>query len=136
MLWKILGINDDQSTCDLCGKSELKRVVWLENTETQEVMALGTTCAAKMQKITVKVQKANEKDFFKEQKANIREEIKPYVREYQSVIDNAPDNIGSIESYRARIAHIRNHPNTIKYKTKCEEIAKSFGVTIDKVAYA
>ena len=66
MMWKVIGINDDQSTCDVCGKEELKRVVWLENCETQSVVATGTTCAAKLQKIKVSEQKKKENDFVKE----------------------------------------------------------------------
>jgi len=46
--WQILGINGDQDFCDVCGKVELSKVVWLENTETGEIKAAGTTCAARM----------------------------------------------------------------------------------------
>jgi hypothetical protein len=46
--WVILGINGDQDFCDVCGKVELSKVVWLENTETGEIKAAGTTCAARM----------------------------------------------------------------------------------------
>lgn len=45
---KILGINDDESTCACCGKSGLKRVVWLQFGEegNEEVTHYGTSCAA------------------------------------------------------------------------------------------
>lgn len=48
--YKVLGINDDQESCDCCGKQGLKRVVWIEDTETGAVMAFGTTCALKPSK--------------------------------------------------------------------------------------
>lgn len=60
--YSILGINDDESVCSICGKKDLKRVVWLEDTETGgDPFPVGTTCAAKLQKITVTEQKAAEK---------------------------------------------------------------------------
>lgn len=49
--FKILGINDDQDTCQKCGKTHLKRVVWMvELTEDGEwagdPIHVGTSCAA------------------------------------------------------------------------------------------
>ena len=58
--WHIIGINDDETVCALCGKENLKRVVWIENYETGEIMAVGTTCVSKMLGITVKEQKKRE----------------------------------------------------------------------------
>lgn len=43
--YKILGITDDQTTCDCCGKTNLKRVVALEIEG--QVVKFGTTCAAR-----------------------------------------------------------------------------------------
>ena len=43
--WKILGINDDTHTCELCGKTNLKKVVVLENSETFEEKRVGCDCA-------------------------------------------------------------------------------------------
>ena len=48
MKYRILGINDEQTSCDHCGKQNLKKVVWLENIEDEQIMAVGTTCAGKM----------------------------------------------------------------------------------------
>jgi hypothetical protein len=31
---KVLGVNDDRSSCQCCGREGLKRVVWLEIEET------------------------------------------------------------------------------------------------------
>lgn len=41
----VLGVNDDQDFCQCCGRNGLKRVVWIEDTETQDVRHFGTTCA-------------------------------------------------------------------------------------------
>lgn len=44
--YKVLAVNDDKDFCECCGKQGLKRVVWIEDTETQEIKHFGTTCAA------------------------------------------------------------------------------------------
>lgn len=41
----VIGVNDDKDFCECCGKQGLKRVVWVEDTETQTVRHFGTTCA-------------------------------------------------------------------------------------------
>lgn len=41
----VKGINDDESTCQCCGKEGLARVVWIEDTETGTLRHFGTTCA-------------------------------------------------------------------------------------------
>jgi hypothetical protein len=51
MAYKMIAINDDTSTCECCGKSNLKRVVTIENVETGEVVRYGVDCAAKAMKI-------------------------------------------------------------------------------------
>ena len=43
--FKVKGINDEQDACMCCGKTGLKRVVWIEDTETSEVWHFGTSCA-------------------------------------------------------------------------------------------
>ena len=47
MNYQVLGINDDQTTCDHCGKINLKKVVWLKD-ENGTISAVGETCAHKM----------------------------------------------------------------------------------------
>lgn len=42
---KILGITDERTTCECCGKANLKRTVAIEFTS--EIKFYGTTCAAK-----------------------------------------------------------------------------------------
>lgn len=44
MTYKILGITDAVSTCDCCGKKNLKRAVELENPE-GDIVFFGTDCA-------------------------------------------------------------------------------------------
>lgn len=43
---KIIAINDRESSCQCCGKTGLKRVVWVEKS-CGEICHYGTTCATK-----------------------------------------------------------------------------------------
>lgn len=45
--FEVLGINDDRDTCECCGRSGLKRVVWIRDREADTVRHFGTTCALK-----------------------------------------------------------------------------------------
>lgn len=46
------GINDEYTTCEVCGKTELRRVMWLAELDADgiegEAFAAGTTCGAKL----------------------------------------------------------------------------------------
>lgn len=44
-MWKLLGINDDVTTCECCGKSGLKCTVVLSNGEGE--VCYGRDCAAR-----------------------------------------------------------------------------------------
>ena len=52
--YRVYGINDDTDTCEVCGKTNLKRVVWMMplDSEGNEVaaqpMPVGTDCASRM----------------------------------------------------------------------------------------
>jgi len=49
MTYKIKGINNDTDTCSCCGKTGLKRVVWLEEIDgTADPAPYGTSCAARL----------------------------------------------------------------------------------------
>lgn len=52
--YKILGFNDDQCECDICGKQELKGTYAIENLMTGEIFRAGSSCGAKMARWTVK----------------------------------------------------------------------------------
>lgn len=44
---KFLGSNDEQTTCDCCGKSDLKKTVIIE-LDSGEIVRYGADCAAKL----------------------------------------------------------------------------------------
>lgn len=51
--YALKGINDDESVCAVCGKVELKRVMWIveidaDGNEVGEPFNCGTTCGAKL----------------------------------------------------------------------------------------
>ncbi len=51
--YALKGINDEKHECAVCGKVELKRVMWLveldaDGNETGEAFHCGTTCGAKL----------------------------------------------------------------------------------------
>jgi len=48
---QVLGVNDDKHTCQCCGKSGLKRVVWL-SIDGANPVHYGTTCAARVGGVT------------------------------------------------------------------------------------
>lgn len=52
--FRLLGINDDESTCQACGKAHLKAVYWLENLVNGAVSHVGRTCGPKMLRCTTK----------------------------------------------------------------------------------
>lgn len=43
--FQVVGVNDERDFCECCGRKNLKRVVWVRDTETDDVKHFGTTCA-------------------------------------------------------------------------------------------
>lgn len=43
--FEVVGVNDERDFCECCGKAGLKRVVWIRDTESGDVMHFGTSCA-------------------------------------------------------------------------------------------
>jgi hypothetical protein len=43
--YQVLAINDEKDSCQCCGKSGLKKVVWIENSESGEIKHFGVVCA-------------------------------------------------------------------------------------------
>lgn len=53
--YQLLGVNDDETTCCICGRVELKRVMWLQEMDREggrmgDPFWCGTTCGAKLLK--------------------------------------------------------------------------------------
>jgi len=129
-MYEIIGINADQDVCDVCGKQELQKVVWLENLETQEVIACGTSCAAKLRKIKTSIQKRGEKTFQNEQKMKFRKNAAIWHKVHNEVSNEAPRLSGSHKvSFKERMSFIKNHPDTIKADAMIENLMKKYNQT-------
>lgn len=72
--YRVLGVNDDIDYCDCCGKQNLKKVVWIEDTETGAIDHFGEVCA---------------KNPAKAFGANIKAEIKDAVKTWKQIEDAA-----------------------------------------------
>lgn len=51
--FEFLGTTDEHTTCDCCGKKDLKSTVAIRNLETGEDLFFGVTCAARALKLQV-----------------------------------------------------------------------------------
>lgn len=87
--YKVLGFNDEQCECDVCGKQELKGTYAIENLSTGEIFRAGSSCGAKMAGWTAKelVLKLKESDKLNldNAKAELRNSIE-YI-EYEKAIE-------------------------------------------------
>ena len=83
---KILGVNDDADFCDVCGKTHLKRVVWIQDLEGDGgIIHVGTTCATKQYPYLFGKSAASTAQ--KAQKANIRS-LKLFIK---SLLESSDD---------------------------------------------
>jgi len=96
--YKILGFNDDQCSCDICGKQELKGTYAIEDLQNGGIIRAGSSCGAKMagwtSKELVSRYKAGEKENLEAAKKELRSS-KEYL-EYDAAIEflrNESDNI-------------------------------------------
>lgn len=75
--FKIITFNDDQCSCDVCGKAELKGTYLMENLVSGELFRAGSSCGAKMAGWTTKElvakYKAGEKEKITQAKRELRE---------------------------------------------------------------
>ena len=120
---KIVGINDDQTTCDICGKAELTRVVWFEDLENGEVFAAGVVCASKVQGKTVGQINREIKDYKDYQLKCAREATRALRKAYHAMLDSAPR--GDI---KARLDYINASQEKIAFYAACEDAANKYNV--------
>lgn len=75
--YRILGFNDDQCSCDVCGKQELKGTYAMEDLSSGEIFRAGSSCGAKMagwtSKELVAKYKAGEKENIETAKKELRQ---------------------------------------------------------------
>ena len=129
--FKVIGTNDDQTWCDICGKTELKRVVWFEDLETGEVLAAGTTCAAKVQGKKTKDIEKEVNDFRKAQLNAAREEMRPFDSAMSEMLKRAPSGV----PFNERLAFINSSAELAAFKEARERIEKKYNLEKNQIGH-
>jgi hypothetical protein len=105
--FNVKAVNDDRDFCMCCGKSGLKKVVWIEDTETSQISHFGTTCASSPAKafgLQQEIKKAI-KDHEKAQKAQEKAR-----KEQEEVILQAALNVAWKEARETYTGEMRRNP--------------------------
>jgi hypothetical protein len=114
--FKVLGVNDDKSTCECCGKKGLLQVVWIEDTETGEIKHFGTSCA-----------NHPVKGF------DLKKEISSAVQDYKNSEQNI--HMQAWRQYRADFGKEGVENYTYEYKSKGKTLTSIGARPRDKAAY-
>lgn len=104
--YRVLGVNDDSDTCECCGKTGLKRVVWIESLETGLVQHFGVVCAANPAK-AFGLKREIDKAVRADDKA--RQEAERKARYDEQMRDCAVKSAQIAELYAARGGQMRQH---------------------------
>ena len=104
---KIVGINDEMDSCEVCGKTGLKRVVWIDDGE-GNVVHVGTSCAARMLGNDAKSQKNAEKKWIDDNNAAAAAEVanSEEKRAFDKAVASAPRIGVNGTTFAQRKAHI------------------------------
>lgn len=120
--FKILGFNDDECTCHVCGKQELKGTYVIENLSSGEIFRAGSVCGSKMagwtSKELVAKYKTGEKEKLTAAKKELRESIE-YINydNALSFLDKESDNLNALiysESNQEKRAELSNSRRTLE----------------------
>jgi hypothetical protein len=113
--YTLKGINDDETTCAVCGKVELKQVMWLaelneEGEEIGDAFHCGTTCGAKLMKRGISKVRTAVKSFGAKKKLHLWKISDSYRRdEKRAILNQLNDmNLWGNERY--------DHPLMSEYK--------------------
>ena len=125
--YQILGFNDEQCICDVCGKSELKGTYAIENTETGDIFRAGSTCGVKLMKVTSKEFRSEFKTVIAENTAKAREEWRNSNEaiEYNNALAFMNKTPG-FESPMVRLPYIK--PFSTALELKREQISAKYNV--------
>lgn len=126
--FKIIGINDDQTTCDICGKRELTKVVWFEEIATGETFAAGVVCASRAQGKTVGQVNREIRAYEDGQYKKARSETKELRKAYHAMLDNAPSG-----DLKTRLDYINSSHEKNVFYAACEIAAAKYGVELRRL---
>lgn len=109
-MWTIKGINDEQTACDCCGRTNLKKTVVLSNGE-QEVR-FGSECAARRLSCTKKevestvrsLEKAAREEAAKADQRRRNEEWEAYHGWLMATYGDGRSDLARHRAYRAAMA--------------------------------
>ena len=114
--FRVKGVNDEKDTCECCGKEGLKRVVWIEDTETLEVRHFGTSCAANPAKAF-----------------GLGREIKRAVREFDATVKKAKADAHNAAIVAACDAAVESFPG--EWVEKKFESGRVIRIPADQAAF-
>lgn len=120
--FKILGFNDDECTCHVCGKQELKGTYVMEDLSSGEIFRAGSVCGSKMagwtSKELVAKYKAGEKEKLTAAKKELHESA-DYIN-YEKALDflnKESDNLNALiyaESNQEKRTELSNNRRTFQ----------------------
>lgn len=76
VIYRNLGFTDEVTSCDCCGKTDLKGTYCIENLQTGDIMYFGCVCAAKRMQWS-------KKEFTTRYKADVKEQTSAAQQEYR-----------------------------------------------------
>ena len=70
MAYRIMAVNDEEDTCSICGRTNLKQVAWVvefdaDGNAVSDASPVGTTCAAKLARIRTATKTVRDFDYMK-----------------------------------------------------------------------
>lgn len=120
--FKILGFNDDECTCHVCGKQELKGTYVIEDLSSGEIFRAGSVCGSKMagwtSKELVAKYKTGEKEKLTAAKKELRESAE-YINYNNALdfLDKESDNLNALiysESNQEKRTELSNSRRTFQ----------------------
>lgn len=125
--YALKGINDDETTCSICGKVELKRVMWIveldaDGGEIGDPFPCGTTCGAKTMKQQLKTVNKIANSF--ESKKNKQIWFNTYKKENELGVRDLLEDLNKLNLRRSERV---NHPlyiEMLRLKKQAAEWAK------------
>ena len=92
--YQVKAINNDYDTCECCGKTNLQKVVWIvevdsDGNETGDPVAYGTQCAAKKMGFNSQT-KAQAQNFVTAKQAEYKEQARAEYFKTQCIIMDTP----------------------------------------------
>jgi hypothetical protein len=108
-IYRNLGFTDEVTSCDCCGKTDLKGTYVIENLQTGDIMYFGCVCAAKRMQWSKKEFTTRYKTEEKEQNDAARKEYRESLemQNYNNWVNGLPDT-ATDEGYAKRMELLKS----------------------------